>query len=182
MAARCLRRARPIAGSREAPPARAVINRNPAMDRQTREAFLRTIPIFAGLEAAPLTSLASAAQEVSFTGGDLIVKEGEPGDRMYIIHTGQVRIVKDLGGLRETSLALLGPGDFLGEMSIIECVTRSASVLAMGPTQLFALKGMDLYRLFQRRPDQYAVIMLNIARDLSRRLRAVDEKFAAISH
>jgi CRP-like cAMP-binding protein len=66
-------------------------------------------------------------------------------------------------------------------MSIIECVARSASVRAVEDTFLFSLKGTDLYRLFQRHPDQYAIVILNIARDLSRRLRAIDEKFSAIS-
>jgi CRP/FNR family transcriptional regulator, cyclic AMP receptor protein len=84
--------------------------------------------------------------------------------------------------LHETVLAVLGPQDFLGEMSIIECVARSASVRAVEDTSLFALRGTDLYRLFQHHPDQYAIVILNIARDLSRRLRAIDEKFSAISH
>ena len=83
--------------------------------------------------------------------------------------------------LRETVLAHLRPRDFLGEMSIIDCVTRSASVRAVEDTLLFALKGIDLYHFFQKHPDQYAIVILNIARDLSRRLRAIDERFSAIS-
>ena len=59
-------------------------------------------------------------------------------------------------------------------------MTRSASVRAVEDTFLFALKGIDL--LFQKHPDQYAIVILNIARDLSRRLRAIDERFSAISH
>jgi hypothetical protein len=70
----------------------------------------------------------------------------------------------------------------MGEMSIIECVTRSASLRALEKTSLFGLRSIDLYRLFQRRPDQYAIVILNIARDLSRRLRALDEKYSIISH
>jgi CRP/FNR family transcriptional regulator, cyclic AMP receptor protein len=67
-------------------------------------------------------------------------------------------------------------------MSMIECVTRSASLRAIEETFLFALKGTALYRLYRRQPDQYAIVILNIARDLSRRLRSIDEKFAAIRH
>jgi len=92
-----------------------------------------------------------------------------------------VEVVKNLAQPHETILAALRPKDFLGEMSIIECVARSASVRAVEDTSLFALKGTDLYRLFKRYPDQYAIVILNIARDLSRRLRAIDEKFSAVS-
>ena len=147
-----------------------------------RQAFLQAIPIFAGLTSAALAEIANAAQEAVFLAGDIIVREGEPGDRMFIIGAGSVEVVKYLGQSHETVLANLRPRDFLGEMSIIDCVARSASVRAVEETVLFALKGIDLYRLFQKHPDQYAIVILNIARDISRRLRAIDEKYAAISH
>jgi len=147
-----------------------------------RQAFLQAIPIFAGLTPAALTEIASAVEEAVFHRGDVIVMEGEAGNRMFIIGSGSVEVVKNMAQSRETVLAVLRPKDFLGEMSIIECVARSASVRAVEDTSLFALKGMDLYRLFQRHPDQYAIVILNIARDLSRRLRAIDEKYAAVSH
>jgi len=147
-----------------------------------RQGFLQAIPIFAGLTAAALSEIASAVEEVVFRRGDIIVNEGEPGNRMFIIGSGSVEIVKNLAQSKETVLAVLRPRDFLGEMSIIECVSRSASVRAVEDTSLLALKAIDLYRLFQRHPDQYAIVILNIARDISRRLRALDEKYAAISH
>ena len=147
-----------------------------------RQQFLQAIPIFAGLTTTALTEIAGAVEETVFHKDDIIVREGEPGNRMFIISSGSVEIVKYLDQPRETVLAHLWPRDFLGEMSIIDCVARSASVRAVEETSLFALKGIDLYHLFQHRPDQYAIIILNIARDISRRLRAIDEKFAAISH
>jgi CRP/FNR family transcriptional regulator, cyclic AMP receptor protein len=147
-----------------------------------RQAFLEAIPIFAGLTPAALSEIARAVEESVFRAGDIIVREGEPGNRMFIIGSGSVEVVKYLAQSRETVLAVLGPKDFLGEMSIIECVARSASIRAVEDTALFALKGIDLYHLFQRHPDQYAIVILNIARDISRRLRAIDEKYAAVSH
>jgi CRP/FNR family transcriptional regulator, cyclic AMP receptor protein len=148
---------------------------------ETRQDFLGSIPIFAGLNAAALSEIALAVEEAAFRTGDIIVREGEPGNRMFIIFSGRVEVVKHLAQTHETVLAVLRPKDFLGEMSIIECVARSASVRAVEDTSLFALKGTDLYRLFRRQPDQYAIVILNIARDLSRRLRAIDEKFSAVS-
>ena len=122
------------------------------------------------------------AEEVSAESNEVIVREGEAGNRMFIIYSGQVEVVKYLGEPKETILAMFGSRDFLGEMSMIECVKRSASLRAAELTSLFALKGTDLYRLYRHQPDQYAIVILNIARDLSRRLRSIDERFAAVSH
>ena len=154
----------------------------PMTTATARHDFFETIPIFAGLNGVALTEIARSVEEAAFRTGDIIVREGEAGNRMFIIRSGQVEVIKRLGQRHETILAVLGPGNFLGEMSIIECVTRSASVRALEDAVLFALKSIDLYRLFQRHPDQYAIIILNIARDLSRRLRTVDEMFTALSH
>jgi CRP/FNR family transcriptional regulator, cyclic AMP receptor protein len=150
--------------------------------RAVRRAFLQAIPIFAGISPDAIVELAGAAQESAFQKGDIIVREGQPGDRMFIIASGSVEVVKYLAERRETVLAVLRPNDFLGEMSIIDCVARSASVRAVEDTSLISLRGIDLYHLFQHHPEQYAIVILNIARDISRRLRAIDEKFAAISH
>jgi CRP-like cAMP-binding protein len=147
-----------------------------------RQEFLSTIPIFAGLNEAALSELVKVAEEVSVEAQQVIVREGEPGNRMFIIHTGRIEVVKYLGEPQETILAVLGSRDFLGEMSMIECVKRSASLRAAEPGFLFSLKGTDLYHLYRHQPDQYAIVILNIARDLSRRLRSIDEKFAAIRH
>jgi CRP/FNR family transcriptional regulator, cyclic AMP receptor protein len=149
---------------------------------KARQVFLETIPIFAGLDAAAIVEISLATEEAVFQAGDVIVREGDAGNRMFIIHSGRVEVTKNLAQPHETVLAVLGPTDFIGEMSIIECVRRSASVRATEKTCLFTLKGTDLYRLYEHRPDQYAIVILNIARDISRRLRAVDEKYAAISH
>jgi CRP/FNR family transcriptional regulator, cyclic AMP receptor protein len=152
------------------------------MTAKERQHFLRDIPVFAGLGDTALLSIAGAIQETVVREGSVIVSEGEPGDRMFIVYSGRVEAVKHLAKSNETLLAVFGPRDFMGEMSIIECVARSASLRAIEETSLFALRGIDLYHLFQRQPDQYAIVILNIARDLSRRLRALDEKFSAIFH
>jgi CRP/FNR family cyclic AMP-dependent transcriptional regulator len=147
-----------------------------------RQTFLESIPIFAGLNAAALSEISRAVEEAAFCAGDIILREGEAGNRMFIVYSGRLEVIKNLAQAHETLLAVLRPKDFLGEMSIIECVARAASVRAVEDTFLFSLKGTDLYHLFQHHPDQYAIVILNIARDLSRRLRAIDEKFSAISH
>jgi CRP/FNR family cyclic AMP-dependent transcriptional regulator len=147
-----------------------------------RQEFLETIPIFAGLNANAVSEIADAVEEVEFRADEIIVREDELGNRMFIIRSGRVQVVKHLGQPRETILATLGPKDFLGEMSIIECVARAASLRTIEDSFLFSLKAADLHHLFLHQPDQYAIVILNIARDLSRRLRAIDELFTAVSH
>jgi CRP/FNR family transcriptional regulator, cyclic AMP receptor protein len=150
--------------------------------RADHEQILQGIPVFAGLGDAALSLLAHAVEESAFRAGEVIVREGEPGNRMFIIRSGRVEVVKHLSEPSETVLDVLEAKNFMGEMSIVDCVVRSASIRAIEDTTLFSLKGIDLYRLFKKYPDQYAIVILNIARDLARRLRSIDERFSAISH
>lgn len=135
----------------------------------------------AGLDEAALHYLGGLAGEEQHPAGGVIVREGERGDRVYFVHTGRVRVVKEAAGGPAVQLAEFGPGDFFGEMSLVESVVRSASVIATAPTRVFTLKSLDFYKLYRSRPDQYGIVVLNIARDLARRLRQLDEHFCHVS-
>ena len=148
----------------------------------TLDNFLHRLPVMAGLDETALHFLGGMAAEESFVVGSAIVREGEPGDRVYFICEGRVRVVKDHGALEPVVLAEMGPGDYFGEMSLVESVARSASVVATEPARVFTLKSVNFYKLYRQQPDQYGIVVLNIARDLARRLRRLDEKFVAISH
>lgn len=149
---------------------------------QDRLDFLRAIPIFAGLDDFGLKMFVDHAQEISCPAGTFAVREGEPGNQMFVIHSGSVDVIKRHGEPDEHLLVTLKPKDHFGEMCIIECVARSASVLAVEDTVLLGFKAADLFHLFQYRADQYAILILNLARDLCRRLRAFDEGWQAVSH
>lgn len=142
------------------------------------DSFLTRLPVFAGVDASALALLGELTVARDCAAGEVIVREGEPGDRMYFVRSGRVRVVK----APAVTLAEFGPGDFFGEMSLVESVVRSASVVALEPTQVCTLRGLDFYELYRKRPDQYGVVMLNIARDLARRLRRLDENFCSIAH
>ncbi len=144
--------------------------------------FLRRLPVMAGLDDAALGFLRGLAGEEHYAAGGAIVREGERGDRVYFVCTGRVRVVKAAAGEPAVRLAEFGPGDFFGEMSLVESVVRSASVIALEPTRVFTLKGMDFYKLYRQRPEQYGIVVLNIARDLARRLRQLDEHFCNVTH
>ncbi len=144
--------------------------------------FLRRVPIFAGLSESGLAELAGAVKEKSFGPNEFIVQEQTPGNEFFIIQSGRVEVVKHCGEPNETRLVELSAHDFFGEMSLIEARNRVASVRTLEPTIVLGLKASDLYHLFQHQQDQYTIVILNIARDLSRRLRALDEHFTARAH
>lgn len=136
----------------------------------------------AGLDEAALQFLGGLAGEERFAAGDYIVREGEAGDRVFFICEGRVQIVKAHGSSLPVTLAEMGPGDHFGEMSLVESVARSASVVATEPVRVFTLKSVNFYKLYMKQPGQYGIVVLNIARDLARRLRRLDDKFVAVSH
>ncbi len=140
--------------------------------------FIRRLPVMAGLDEAAVQFLQGLAQEEKHPAGGVIVHEGAPGDRVYFVRSGRVRVVKEPA----VQLAEFGPGDFFGEMSLVESVARSASVIALEPTEVSTLRGMDFYKLYRQRPDQYGIVMLNIARDLARRLRHIDDDFCHVAN
>lgn len=136
----------------------------------------------AGLAESALQFLGTMAGEERYDAGTVIVREGAPGERMFFICEGRVQVVKAHGTSRPVTLAEFGPGDYFGEMSLVESVARSASVVAVEPVRAFTLKSVNFYKLYQKQPDQYGIVVLNIARDLARRLRRLDEKFVAVAH
>src|SRR5436190_24058005 len=95
-----------------------------------RLTFLQAIPIFAGLSPEALAELTEKSREVSCPAGSLAVHQGDLGNEMFIIHSGKVDVIKPLGGAGEFLVTTLQARDFFGEMCIIECIPRSASVRA----------------------------------------------------
>ena len=142
-------------------------------------AALARIHIFAGLREDVLAHLAAHCRERHVEAGDVIVEENVMGREMFLIGEGRVRIVGQHGRSGATVLAELGEGDFFGEMSLIECTRRSASAVAAEPGVLYALSNADIHGLFKKWPDQFSILILNISRDLCRRLRKMNELVAA---
>jgi CRP-like cAMP-binding protein len=97
---------------------------------------------------------------------------------LFVIAEGSVRVWKDFER-DPVELVTLGPKDFFGEMCILEPMPRVATVQAVTAAKLFALPAGAFHHLYKTLPSQYGILLLNIARDLSRRLRRLDEMFAA---
>ncbi len=141
--------------------------------------LLCSVPIFAGLDENALEIFLEHARTMVVSDGEVIAREGEANQCMYLIEAGSVRIIKNMNTPDSVTLAVLGPGQFFGEMCILETLPRCATAQAAGPTTVVSVDSFAFYHLYQKLPAQHSILLLNIARDLSRRLRHLDEIFAA---
>ncbi len=98
---------------------------------------------------------------------------------MFLIEAGEVRVIKNFALPNEVEFDRFGPGEFFGEMCILEPMPRAATAQAVTNARLIGISSFGFHHLYQRMPAQYSILILNIARDLSRRLRKLDEAFAA---
>ncbi len=140
-------------------------------------ALLKNVPIFADLTADELAMMSRLVTEESHTAKDVIFREGEPGDKMYLVAEGQVAITKKAGKARK-GLASLGPGAAFGEFSLFDGGARSANAVATADSRLFALKGSDLYGVFAKNPVLGQKILLRVIQELTRRFRKTNQDVA----
>jgi CRP/FNR family cyclic AMP-dependent transcriptional regulator len=141
--------------------------------------MLENVPIFAGLDGHALHLLLEHTSEQDHPEGGLIVQEGEKSNSMFVIASGRVRVCKNFGETGEIELATLGAKEFFGEMCIVDTLPRCATIQAKEPSTVFSISSMAFYRLYKTMHTQHSILVLNIARDLSRRLRNLDALFAA---
>lgn len=132
---------------------------------------LAAVPLFVHLEPARLWQLAELAVEVAYADGDEVVREGEPGARLYVVVAGAVRVEKRGASGAVTALAELGAGEAFGEMALLDGAPRSATVRAVGACRLLTLEGDALRRIGRDHPEVYEALLVA----LGERLRATSE-------
>ena len=140
---------------------------------------LKITPVLAGLSDAALALLAKEGLYHEFRADEVVVREGDPGHSLYILVEGDVEVVKNLETENAVSLAVLRSHTFFGEMCVIDPVPRVATVYAQTPVKAIEIKAATLHHLSRQLPEQFSIVLLNIARDMARRLRTLDEAFAA---
>src|SRR5258706_6059837 len=139
--------------------------------------FLVATPFFGGLDDASLDRLIEMLVERRYVAGDTVFKEEEAGRSMYIIHAGQLLVWKKGDSGRVVRMSHLGPGDFFGEMTLIEMQNRSATVSVETPQAvLFELTAANLYAYYKADVQAYCMVLGNINRELCRRLRKPDDR------
>jgi 1-acyl-sn-glycerol-3-phosphate acyltransferase len=136
------------------------------------EQQLRAIPFFRNLPAGALEAVAAQLQPEHHKRGDVVFHQGEPGETMYLVVSGQVEV---LAGADQAPLAALGPGSFVGELALLLGEPRSATLRVVADTWLWALHRADLDRLL----TEYPVIGVELSRELGRRLVATNRQLVA---
>jgi CRP-like cAMP-binding protein len=136
--------------------------------------LMQQMPIFGAIAAEAIEFLLEPAPMVRVAGGDFFCREGDMADGMYVLESGRVTISKSWRG-RQLLLRRLGQGDCFGEMALLDLFPRSASVRADENCSAIRITSDNLLRLFERDAEQFALIQMNIGREISRRLRATDE-------
>ncbi|MCL2449404.1 MAG: cyclic nucleotide-binding domain-containing protein [Polyangiaceae bacterium] len=138
-------------------------------------ARLREIGLFGALSDEVLERLTRTLRTARVAPGDVVFREGDGAAReMYVLLDGEMEVTKRSRRGRETRVAILGPSDCFGEMSVVDMQSRSATVRAVAPSRLLKVTTEDMDALYRSDLKAYTLIVLNIARDLSRRLRVTD--------
>ena len=143
---------------------------------------LGSSPLMHGMGEDELGTLLRTAEERTYNVGDCIIEEGKPSDCLYIRVAGVVVVTKGLGDDQVMLNTLDQCGDFFGEMSLIDIIPHSANVYARDNVRVLAIPKQVLTTLFIRVPRIQMTLVLNIARNLSLRLREADERIAELAH
>jgi len=136
------------------------------LSREERIERLRGVGLFHDVPDEGLAAIADAATEIAFPAGRTIVRQGEVGTGFYLILAGTARVVRD-----GDTIADLGPGEFFGELSLLDGGPRIAQVVASEPTDCLAIASWDFEPILATKPG----VALAILREVARRLRALSE-------
>ncbi len=136
--------------------------------------MLRRAPLLAGLNESATSDLLGSMNPIHMERGDVLFHEGDPGDRLYVIAEGKVKLGRTSSDGRENLLAILGPGEMFGELSLFDPGPRTATATAVAETQLVGLGTEELHAYLTTHPQ----VALTLLAALARRLRRTNENLA----
>lgn len=139
-------------------------------------ASLQKYSLFGGMIPDQVERIRPLLLPSSYSEGQSVLREGDPNDSVYFILDGRVQIVKGTRVLTE-----LGEGETFGEMELLDVQPSAATVRALGPLRVAAISNRAVRQIYCMDPKIFALLMMNLARDLSRKLRRMDELAAALS-
>jgi CRP/FNR family transcriptional regulator, cyclic AMP receptor protein len=140
----------------------------------TRIELLQRMPVFGAIRDDTLDFLLEQARSVQVAAGALFFRQHDPADTMFVLEVGRVLVFKSWQR-QDVALHDLGVGDCFGEMALMDLLPRSASVRAEVDCQAIEISAADLHQLYQRDAEQFALLQMNIGREVCRRLRATSE-------
>ena len=140
-----------------------------------RTAAFQRMPIFGGIRADVLQFLVDQGSKVTLPAGAYFFRENDQAQSVFVLEAGRVAVLKYWEG-QEHLLTYLGEGDCFGEMALMDLFPRSASVRAIEACSALELPGSAFFALYERDLEQFALIQMNLGREVSRRLRRADER------
>jgi CRP/FNR family transcriptional regulator, cyclic AMP receptor protein len=138
------------------------------------EEILRRAPLFAALDEESAASLRNAMTEVRLARGDALFHEGDPGDRVYVVTEGKIKLGRTSADGRENLLGVLGPGETFGEVSLFDPGPRTATATAVTESTLLGLAHADLQPWLAERPE----VAKGLLQQVAHRLRRTNENMA----
>lgn len=139
--------------------------------------LLEKVDLFSGLKERELKSLAEFCVDRLFEKGQTLVKQGDSGLGLYVLVSGKVKIVKTTSSGEKLEIAVLGPGDFFGEMTVLDSSPRSADVIAIEDTKCLLLTAWE----FKARLEEHPEMALKVLPVVVKRFRETNEKLIALS-
>ncbi len=138
---------------------------------------LKNIEIFADLSVNELAAVASVTEEASFDEMEVVFREGDIGDTLFLVVEGEVAVIKDWNAEREFELDTIGPGDYFGEMALFGDDRRSATIRVKKNARFLTLNKQELQEIVR----EYPQIALHVCRVLSMRIRHLHGKISVQS-
>jgi len=139
--------------------------------------FFKDIPLFAGLSEADHALLMQVAVRRRYPRHTLLVQEGDPGERFYLLRKGRAKVYLGNTDGREVILAFLGPGDFLGEMALVDDEPCSANVMVLEESEFVSIGKNEFQRVLVSSPS----MAVNLVRALSRRIREANQQIESLA-
>jgi CRP-like cAMP-binding protein len=143
--------------------------------QEARIKLLQRMPIFGGIQSESLEYLLGFCPVVDVPKDDFFFREGEEGDALFVLEIGQAAVLKSWRG-EDHLIQTLNVGDCFGEMAVMDHCQRSATVRAAEDCAAIRISSSDLYRLYGQDVKQFALIQMNMGREVSRRLRDADSR------
>lgn len=134
------------------------------------------IALFQGLSAKSLARVASIATAQRYPVGTVLFRAGDVGDRLYLITEGRVRISREVPGMGEEALAIMGAGDYFGEMAVIDPAPRSADAHVHEACSVLEIRKDEMEHLLLVHRDLAYEVLWNVVRTLTVRLRDTTDK------
>ena len=141
----------------------------------SRIELLQGMPIFGAIKDDALQFLLEQTRTVIVRAPEFFFREGDQATGMFVLERGRVAVLKDWQG-RPVLRRHLGVGDCFGEMALMDLRPRSATIQAVDDCSAIELTPEHMYRLFKRDAEQFALIQMNMGREVCRRLRSTDEQ------